>query len=132
MKSKRFKLVGSVALLAATLLTSCASPEQYAAERRQRLLALYPPGVTTRADVTARWGQQPVTLTAQRPKAGWSAYEFPAIAQRCLASEQRTGKRVESCERRHGADGLFALCYCWFYYDRHDRLTDVEWQWASD
>jgi hypothetical protein len=126
-------LVGALTLLVAGLLVGCASPDHYdPVKRREKLLVLYPPGKTTRADVTARWGDQPATTTAKRPAAGWAAYEFPGIAERCLASEKRTGKRVDSCERRLGTDGMFALCYCWFYYDRQDRIVDVEWQWSSD
>ena len=133
MKSKRILVFrGSITLLVAGLIAGCVSPQQYEAERRQRLLTLYPPGATTRADVATRWGEQPATETAKRPSAGWSGHELPGVVQRCLASEQRTGKRIESCERRRGADGLFGLCYCWFYYDSRDRLVDTEWQRSSD
>ena len=120
-----------VAALAASLLAGCTSQEESIAKRRERLLALYPPGTTTRKDVTARWGQ-PARESFSRPSPGWAAHESAIVSQRCLTSEQRTGKPIASCERRHGADGLFGLCYCWFYYDRRDRLVDVDWQWASD
>ncbi|MHB1080081.1 MAG: hypothetical protein ACYC67_11795 [Prosthecobacter sp.] len=54
------------------------------------------------------------------------------MAALCLESERGTDKRVDSCEIHFGADGMFSLCYCWFYYDRHEELVDADWQWSSD
>ena len=132
-KSKQIKLaLTAFALLAATFLSGCTSYEHYVAERRQRLLTIYPPNVTTRADVMARWHGRAADYTYQRPSAGWAAHEYPYIGQRCLTSEQRTGKQVASCESRYGADGLFNLCDCWFYYDRRNRVLDADWVARGD
>ncbi len=104
----------------------------YAAERRERLLALYPPGTLTRTDVHARFKDRPPTNLLTRPTEGWPASEYPIAAARAVESERRTGKEVQTVERYLTADGLFSLCYIWFYYDTDDRLTDTEWQWSSD
>ena len=37
------------------------------------------------------------------------------------------------CERYWGSDGTFlGLEYNWFFYDEHDILVDVEWQYHTD
>ena len=133
MKHKFKPLIGmwSVILMAG-MLSGCGSTQEYAIQRSQRLLALYPVGVTTRSAVSARWGGDSGMKTAQRPSGGWNKHPTEEVARRCLASESRTGRRVQSYECRFGPDGLFSLCYCWFYYDRQDRLVDAEWQWSSD
>lgn len=113
-------------------LGGCASPQEYAAKRRQQLLALYPPGKTTREDVQKRWAIRP-ELSETRPTSGWSGSTHPAIRVRAVASEERTGQLVYRCERYFGPDGLSGgLCYCWFYYDHRDYIVDAEWQWHSD
>jgi hypothetical protein len=120
------------ALCLGIALCGCTSPEEYAARRRQQLLASYPPGTTTRMDVQNRWSKQP-ELSETRPASGWSGSGHPAIRVRAAASEQRTGKTVYRCERYFGPDGWSGgLCYCWYYYDDRDVIVDAEWQWHTD
>ena len=113
--------------------------------RRERLLAIYPPGQTSREDVRKRWQPIEPEFKATKPADGWSA-EFtvihrsgawesasPAVVRTyVMASEQRTGKPVESLECYVGPDGWFGLCYCWFYYDEGDQVVDAEWQYHTD
>jgi hypothetical protein len=124
-------LVG-VAVLSLALLSACTSGAEYAAKRREGLLAAYPPGSPTRADVHERLKGRPPTDAFTRPGGGWAAFENQLVASRCLESERRTGNRVESVERYLRADGMFSLCYVWFYYDADERLADTDWQWSSD
>ena len=124
-------LLCSIFMLSA-VFGGCVSPERYAEQRRQRLLVLYPPGKTTRADVRERWGIQPEP-SETRPVSGWTASTHPAIGKRASASEQRTGQSVYRCERYFGPDGWSGgLCYCWLYYDDRDYIVDAEWQWHTD
>jgi hypothetical protein len=114
-------------------LVGCTTPEQYAAERRERLLAVYPPGTTTRADVQKKWARRQPDVSETRPASGWTASSQPFVFRRVATSEQRTGKQVYRCERYLGADGVSGgLCWCWFYYDDADHLLDTEWQWHTD
>jgi hypothetical protein len=114
------------------VLSGCVSPEKYAEERRQRLLAANPPGKTTRTDVQKRWRSQP-DVSETRPASGWSASEDCAVREHTTASEQRTGQMVCRCERYSGPDGWSGgLCYGWFYYDNRDYVVDAEWQWHTD
>jgi hypothetical protein len=137
MRSKRRSLTRSHVLffLAACVGTAIgcgSSPEAYANERRQRLLAIYPPGKTSRADVQAKWPVQP-EISEARPAGGWSACAHAAIRERAATSERRTGRTVERCERYFGPDGISgSLCYVWFYYDERDDLVDAEWQFHTD
>jgi hypothetical protein len=120
------------ALCLGLTLGGCASPEEYAAKRRQQLLTHYPPGKTTRADVQKRWAVRP-EFSETRPASGWTGSTHPAIRARAVASEQRTGQMVSRCERYLGPDGWSGgLCYCWFYYDDRDCVVDAEWQWHTD
>jgi hypothetical protein len=121
------------ALCLGLLLSGCASTEDYAAKRRQQLLTAYPPGQTTRADVQKRWFPIKPDLSETRPASGWVASTHPAVRERAVASEERTGQIVSSCERYFGPDGWSGgLCYGWFYYDDRDYIVDAEWQWHTD
>ena len=121
-------------LFATVFLSGCISSESYIQKRRQQLLDLYPPGITSRSDVQARWRNIQPQFSEVRPSTGWADCRYPdsTVGQRCLAVEHRTGKEIQRCERYFGPDGLFSLCYCWFYYDSADRLVDAEWQWSTD
>jgi len=122
-----------ISVLFCVMLIGCTSPEQYAAQRRQKLLAIYPPGTTTRADVQKRWASRQPDLSETRPTAGWTACARPLARVRVMGSEQRTGSPVYRCERYFGPDGWSGgLCWCWFYYDDRDRVIDAEWQWHTD
>jgi hypothetical protein len=121
----------AVAMLLAALISACTSAAQYEAERRNRLLELYPPGTLTQADIHARLDEPPLHSLA-RPESGWIATEDDPAGERCLASEARTGRRVQIVEVYSLPDGMFSLCYLWFYYDDAGVLTDTEWQWQSD
>jgi hypothetical protein len=125
----RFCLVAGLVFV----LTGCVSPTDNAARRREQLLAIYPPGKATRMDVQQKWSPVRPDLSETRPTSGWSAAANPAVRERTLASEQRTGKTVARCERYFGPDGLSGgLCYCWFYFDDRDVVLDAEWQWHTD
>jgi hypothetical protein len=132
MKCKRHLILLCATLCLGMTFGGCVSPEKYAAKRRQPLLALYPPGKTTRAEVQDRMGTQP-ELSEMRPAAGWSGSAHPAIRERAAASEQCIGMVVYRCERYFGPDGWSGgLCYGWFYYDDRDIIVDAEWQWHTD
>ena len=129
----------NIALLAyaVTLLSGCDAdrwlhPMRYEQIRRERLLTLYPPGTTRRSDVQARFDPLKPKLSEIRPPTGWEHCRDSYVGARSQASATRTGKAVTRCERYQAPDGVFSLCYCWFYYDEADRLVDAEWQWSSD
>ena len=123
----------ALALVFITVGPSCISTEAYNDERRQKLLQMYPPGTTTRADVHQRWGYPKWDVSEVRPATGWTAATNAWIRSRALNSEQRTGKAVQRIESQLAPDGFSGgLCVCWFYYDEKDRIVDVEWQWHTD
>ena len=92
---------------------------------------MYPPG-TSREEIQGKWGEIKPDISASRPDAGWPAYPNGFIAGKLQAEENATGKNIASVDRYWGADGLFALCYCWYFYDSAGKLVDVEWQYKSD
>lgn len=121
------------AMLMAVAVGGCASTADYDPTiRRERLLAMYPPVQTSRKDVQKRWQGVAPELTALRPAGGWAALDEPRVREHVAASEQRVGKPVRRVDRYFGADGMFGLCYCWFYYDEDDNVLDAEWQHHSD
>jgi len=129
--SKLAFVLSSIAVLGIT--AGCGSLENYEAERRERLLAIYPPGKTTRTDVQQRWGNSQWDFSETRPAAGWTTATNRFVADRALTSEQRTGQAVYRIEGELAPDGISGgLCRCWFYYDKDDRLVDVDWQWHTD
>jgi hypothetical protein len=105
--------------------------DDYAETRRQRLLEMYPLRKTSQKDVEARWGF-PAQIKSLRPASGWIADPDSSVKTFAMGAEKRIGTKVAKAERYYGADGIFSLCYCWFYYDSSDRLIDAEWQWSSD
>ena len=119
-------------VLVVIAFTGCTSPEHYARERSDQLLEIYPPGKTTRADVQKKWENTLPDFSVVRPADGWSSLPDKYIAERILFVEKKSQKTVSRCERYRGPDGLFSLCYCWFYYDAEDKLIDAEWQYMSD
>jgi hypothetical protein len=131
--------LSAMALLAACALAAACSfgaqNAQYARERREGMLAAYPPGQTTRADVRARLGVEP-DLVVVRTEAGWLRGPPSAATQHALASERRTGKTVARVERYSGPDpggtSSLSLYHGWFFYDAADEVVDVEWEYMSD
>ena len=141
------KRIDSRACLAAALLMvliGCQATDP--TYRRQRLLELYPPGQTTRAQVQEKFSNYKMSqLSAIRTESGWN-YEQQGVQARAMndasirsgvrASENRTGKEVYRCDCYWSPDprasSPASLCFCWFYYDQHDILLDAEWQYASD
>lgn len=116
------------------MISGCYSQKSFddhAEMRRQRLLEMYPPRVTTKKDVRAKWNVPP-EVEASRPKGGWDAHPEGWVRSYGAKAEKRIGRPISKLERYYGADGMFSLCYCWFYYDSRDRLLDAEWQWSSD
>jgi hypothetical protein len=122
------KLTALVALL---VLAACTSSAEYAAEKREQLLDLHPPG-TPRAKIHEEFGGSEPAFSYTRPEAGWRAFEPAAIGARVLASVKRTGESVARVERWYMPDGFFSLCYVWFYYGDDDRVVDAEWQYHTD
>jgi hypothetical protein len=124
-----------VTLLAiSVLVVGCYSQQHYDAHnemRRQRLLEMYPVRKTKQQDIAKRWGHAPQERQS-RPKTGWENHSDAWVAKFTANAEKRIGKKITKVERYFGADGMFSLCYCWFYYDASDRLLDAEWQWSSD
>jgi hypothetical protein len=116
-------------------LGGCVSSRSYSEfleERRERLLAEYPPGETTRADVQARFGVKPQFLE-MRPAADWSASTNRMVQEMAMRSEERTGEKVYRCELYTGPLGFSGGLYsCWFYYDERDRVVDADWPYHSD
>lgn len=116
-------------LIAAAFLTGCQSYDP--AVRRQKLLEIYPPGQTTRAEVQAKWSPINPDVSATRPVEGWSACVNDNIRRHTFAAEMRSGQMIHRTERYLGVDGL-GLCWCWFYYNELDTLVDAECQFHSD
>jgi hypothetical protein len=119
-------------LICAGLFGGCFSTEEWIAERRDRLVKIYPLGTTTRTDVAAKWLPTKPELSFSRPSSGWLDLDQKYFAAHLDALERKIGKPIASFERYLGADGFFSLCRCWFYYDSSDHLIDVEWQYVSD
>ena len=123
-----------MAIFAALFLTSCGttqSQEEYAESRRQTLLQMYPVKKTTRKDVETKFGYPP-QVRENRPPGGWQKHDNPWIARYASRAEKRINKTIPKLDRYFGGDGLFSVCYCWFYFDTSDRLLAAEWQWSSD
>jgi hypothetical protein len=119
-------------LLAALLVAGCASREGYARKRTAGLLAVYPPKVTTSAEVNSKWlGLEP-EITAVCPTNGWQNIIPPYVGARCLAVERRTGQHVYRCDRMPDIETSGVLGHCWFYFDDANRLIDAEWRYATD
>jgi hypothetical protein len=115
------------------VLNGCIPAKYNAVERRQRLLVIYPPGTTTRADVQKRLAPGQPEASEARPPTGWDACPKPWIQERVSRSEQRTGTPVYRCEGYLLPDGASGgLCLLWFFYDKQDRISDVEWQYHTD
>jgi hypothetical protein len=121
------------ALILTVLLfaNGCASPEQKAKERRDKLLAANPPGRTTRADILVKWNYDKPQITEFRPTAGWEKCRDPKIGWHCTTSERRTGKRIARCDRYISPSGLNSMVYTWYFYDSYDKLVDIEWEQAN-
>lgn len=113
-------------------LCSCATYEEIAAKRRERLLESYPPQITTREMVAARWAPIMPELSYTKPREGWVSQEPRYAGEHVRAREKVLKQSIASFERYYGPDGLLGLCRCWFYYDAAGRLIDAEWQYASD
>ena len=112
------------------VLTGCMSYDEYVAKRTAGLRKMYPAGMT-RDEVQSKWNSQP-DFSVSRPAGGWNAHTNKYLADVIIAEEASTGKRIEFVERYWGADGLFSLAYCWYYYDADRKIVDVEWEYKSD
>jgi hypothetical protein len=138
MQHSRFSAIFVIVLAVAVVSAGCSSPGAYDPKvRREQLLAIYPPGQTTRADVQKKWAPGTAEFTFARPADGWAALDKPGIRERVAASERRTGKPVQLVDCYVGPDSrslfdFLGLCYCWFYYDGAQKVVDVEWQYHTD
>jgi hypothetical protein len=138
MRHLRLSIIFAGLLAMPAVFAGCSSSADFdPAVRRARLLAIYPPGVTKRAEVQRKWGRSKPEFTVARPAGGWAALESPRVRERVAASERRTGKAVQLVECYVGPDsrGSFdfgGLCSCWFYYDSGEKVVDVEWQYHTD
>jgi hypothetical protein len=118
-------------LLMLSMSAGCVSHDP--ATRRQQLLELYPPGVTSLNDVHSKWQPASPLISAIRPADDWPALANTYVRDHALAAQRRTDQPVFRCEMFRGADGLSGgLCRCWFYYDQNEMLVDAEWEWNSD
>jgi hypothetical protein len=131
MKRSFLMIAAVLVLVTASSCSPFESTEAYEARRRSRLLEMYPLRTTTRADVEKRFSHKPES-TFQRPAKGWEAHENHLAAFYGARAEKRIGKKIPLADHYYGADGLFSLCYCWFYFDHRGHLLDTEWQWSSD
>lgn len=137
--------VGRIAFLFSTLLVlfamvGCSSHEKFVAshaKKKAALVAAFPVGMS-RAEVHAilqgdAHSTTPVPMSVgTRPASGWVGEPPVPGGSWCAAAEERTGRVVTSFEHCSMVDGLFSLCYYWFYYDENDTLVDVDWQYRSD
>lgn len=121
------------------VLGSCGGHEKYMRyqeERNARLRAAYPAGIprmVVHAKLTTESGVEMVpVLSGVRPETGWATVPQVPGGNWCLRAEERTKQTITSFERYSRADGMFSLCYYWFYYNRGDSLVDAEWQYQSD
>jgi hypothetical protein len=116
----RFGARFTVVLLATVSSVGCYSQQSvdaHAEMRRQKLLEIYPPRVTTKEDVRAKWNVPP-QIEASRPLGGWDHHSDGWVRSYGSKAELRIGRQIPKLERYFGADGFFSLCYCWFYYVR--------------
>jgi len=121
----------AVAAVVGMAFVSCGSMENYAAKRREQLLADYDLGKTTRAEIDGRWKH--ADLRGVRPTNGWVAFAPKFVGDRMRASEQRTGRAVYGFDRYMVPDGWSGgLCNLWFYYDEQDKLVDADWEYHTD
>ncbi|NUP14236.1 MAG: hypothetical protein HOW73_50015 [Polyangiaceae bacterium] len=124
-----------IVLCVVAVSSGCGSPARYAAERRAGMLAEFPPGTTSRADVRVKWGHDP-DFSEVRPAAGWSAHPWPAVAARALTAERRSGQLVARIERYSGPDlatsSFLSLHRGWYFYDAANVVVDVDWEYMSD
>jgi hypothetical protein len=138
MRYSPFAASFATVLAAAAVSAGCSSRGAHDPKvRRERLLAIYPPGHTARADVQKKWAPTTPELTVVRPTDGWCVLDKPDIRERVAASEQRTRKPIQLVDCYVGPDSrssvdFFGLCCCWFYYDTADKVVDVEWQYHTD
>jgi hypothetical protein len=135
MRHSHFRLPTSLAAFVtiAVVVAGCTSSADYDPKvRRERLLAIYPPGQTMREDVQKKWAPIKPEFTAVRPSDGWESLDEPRVRTRVASSERRTGRAVWRVDCYVGPDGLLGLCYCWFYYNEADRVVDAEWQYHTD
>jgi len=138
MRHSRFSMIFAVLLAIGVACAGCSSPAMYDPKiRRDRLLAVYPPGQTTRADVQRKWAPVNPEFSVARAPDGWATLDKPRVRERIAASELRTGKPVQLVDCYVGPDSrssfdFSGLCYCWFYYDAEERVVDAEWQYHTD
>jgi hypothetical protein len=109
----------------------CASYQEHAAKRTARLREIYPQGMSKEA-VQSRWQRIKSDFSASRPDNGWNTHPNQYIAKKVQSEEASTGKSIASVDRYWGPDGLWSLCYCWYFYDAAGKIVDVEWQYKSD
>jgi hypothetical protein len=125
------KALPALILLAWLTVTGCVSYQEHAAKRTDGLRLMYPPGMS-KQEVQAKWGQTKPDLSVPRPANGWDAYPNQYLAKKLKDVEAKARKEVAFLDRYWGPDGLWSLCYCWYFYDSGERLVDVEWQYKSD
>src|SRR3954452_19151209 len=116
MRHSRFGLLRTFVILATltVAVAGCSSPAHYDPKiRRERLLAIYPPGQTFREDVRQRWAPLTPEFTAVRPADGWGSLDKAGVPEHVAASERRTGRPVWRVDCYMGPDGFLGLCYCW-------------------
>ena len=114
----------------AVLLLGCAhdgSVARYASARTEELRAQFPPGKATRAEVTARAGDQP-QFSLARPSLGWQQEFIRDVEDRSGLIVARAEKYISPMATSAG----LTLAHVWYFYDRFDVLVDVEWERMGD
>ncbi len=108
------------------------SHKEHTEKRNAILLTIYPPGITTREDVQKKWEPITAQIIADRPVEGWAEFPNSCISSRAIKVEKMSRNRVYLLEKYWGPDGFFDLCYCWFFYDKENKIIDAQWQYCSD
>jgi len=104
--------------------------------RREKLLKLYPPEITSRADIHEKLFGEPESAES-RPEKGWQSLPNSYLAEKVQKAETRNNKKISSVEvylmpdSRSSLD-FTSLCRLTFYYDIDEKVVDVEWDYASD
>ena len=102
--------------------------QKLSAQGRAWLLAKYPLGRTTRAEIRKQFVRSP-DLATTRPSGGWNAPPTPVCSDFVLKSEARTGKSVFHVDAYFGPVGeRMVPGFLWFFFDDDDRLIDTDFE----
>ena len=125
--------ITTLAILLAAFACACESDQAYqqrhqklSAQGREWLLAKYPPGQTTRAEIRKRLGARP-EVAATQPAGGWDARAAPWLRDVVSQSEARTGKSVFYVDIYFGPVGDRMIPgFLQFFFDDDGRIIDAD------